>query len=117
MAATGVLAEAVNAVTTQLTALSLPWTTDPRNVRPGSVLVDLPQSENFTYNVANINLTLHICAAPPANLDAANYLLTTADTIMNSPIAITSMRPSSIIVGGQDLPTYDLNVAVAVRRN
>lgn len=113
----GVLSDAVSAVTTQLTALQVPWTTDSRNARPLSVLVQLPSSDNFTYNVANIQLTLSICAPPPANQDAATYLLTTADKIMNSPIAVTAMRPGSYISGGQELPTYDLTVAVAVRRN
>jgi len=117
MPATGVLADAVTAVTNVLTAKGVAWTTDPRNIRPMCVLVDLPSSDNFTFNVANITLTLHVCAPPPASQDAANYLLTVADTIMNSAIAVTSMRPSSLIVGGQDLPTYDLTVAVAVRRN
>ena len=113
----GVLSDAVTAVTTVLSAKGIPWTTDPRNIRPMSVLVDLPSSDNFSFNVANISLTLHICAPPPANQDAATYLLTTADSIMNSAIAVTSMRPSSLVTGGQELPTYDLTVAVAVRRN
>jgi hypothetical protein len=58
-----------------------------------------------------------VCAPPPGNQDAGDYLMTVADIIMNSPIAVTDMRPGLLSVGGQDLPTYDLTVAVAVRRN
>jgi hypothetical protein len=37
---------------------------------------------------------------------------------MNSPIAVTDLRPGVMIIGGgQELPTYDLTVRVAVRRN
>jgi len=113
----GVLSDAVNAVTTVLSNLGIPWTTDPRNARPLSVIVELPTSENFTFNVANIAINVQILAPPPANQDAATYLLTTADAIMNSAIAVTAMRPSSRVISGQEMPAYDLTVAVAVRRN
>lgn len=117
MPAYGVFTDAVQAVTDVLTSLNVPWTTDPRNVRPRSVLVELPTFDSWTYNVADVRLTLRILAAPPGNQDAGDYLITTADTLMNSALAVTNGRPGYTTVGGQDLPTYDLTVAVAVRRN
>ena len=117
MPASGILVDAVNAVKTQLTALSLVPITDPRNARPMSVLIELPSVTAFTYNVGDIRLTLRILAPPPGNQDAGDYLMTIADQIMNSPIAVTDLRPGLVSVGGQDLPSYDLTVAVAVRRN
>ena len=117
MAATGVFATAVSACTAVLTSLGLAWTTDPRNARPRSVLVELPTFDSWTYNVADVRLTLRILAAPPGNQDAGDYLITTADTLMNSSLAVTNGRPGFTTTGGQDLPTYDLTVAVAVRRN
>ena len=116
MTATGILYEAVNTVKTSLTALGLVPITDPRNVRPLSVLIQLPTSTSFNYNVGDITLTLNICAPPPGNQDAGDYLLTISDQIMNSPIAVTDMRPGMLSIGGQDLPTYDLTVRVAVNR-
>ena len=41
MAATGILAEAVTATKTALTALGLKPVTDPRNARPLSVMIEL----------------------------------------------------------------------------
>lgn len=117
MAATGILVDAVNAVKTELTALGLKPVTDPRNARPLSVLIELPTVTAFTYNVGDIELRLRILAPPPGNSDAGDYLMTLADQIMNSPISVTDLRPGLASVGGQDLPTYDLTVAVAVRRN
>jgi hypothetical protein len=117
MPASGILVEAVNAVKTQLTALSLVPITDPRNARPMSVLIELPTVTAFTYNVGNIDIRLRVLAPPPGNQDAGDYLMTIADQIMNSPIAVTDLRPGLVTVGGQDLPSYDLTVAVAVRRN
>jgi hypothetical protein len=117
MPASGILVDAVNAVKTQLTALSLVPITDPRNARPMSVLIELPTVTAFTYNVGNIDIRLRVLAPPPGNQDAGDYLMTIADQIMNSPIAVTDLRPGLVSVGGQDLPSYDLTVAVAVRRN
>ena len=117
MPASGILVDAVNAVKTQLTALSLVPITDPRNARPMSVLIELPSVTAFTYNVGDIRLTLRVLAPPPGNQDAGDYLMTIADQIMNSTIAVTDLRPGLVSIGGQDLPSYDLTVAVAVRRN
>lgn len=117
MAATGILADAVNATKTKLVALGFDVVTDPRNLHPYSVFIALPTVTAFTYNVGDIRLTLHVCAPPPGNQDAGDYLMTKADLIMNSTIAVTDLRPGFISTGGQDLPTYDLTVAVAVRRN
>jgi hypothetical protein len=117
MPASGILVDAVNAVKTQLTALSLVPITDPRNARPMSVLIELPTVLAFTYNVGNIDIRLRVLAPPPGNQDAGDYLMTIADQIMNSPIAVTDLRPGLVSIGGQDLPSYDLTVAVAVRRN
>jgi ABC-type Zn uptake system ZnuABC Zn-binding protein ZnuA len=117
MAATGILYEAVNATKAALTALNLVPVTDPRNARPLTVMVELPTMDAFTYNVGDFRLRVRILAGPPGNQDAADYLLTTADTIMNSPIAVVDAQPGFATYGGQELPTYDLTVAVAVRRN
>lgn len=117
MPASGILVDAVNAVKTQLTALSLVPITDPRNARPMSVLIELPTVTAFTYNVGNIDIRLRVLAPPPGNQDAGDYLMTIADQIMNSSIAVTDLRPGLVSIGGQDLPSYDLTVAVAVRRN
>ena len=117
MAVSGILYEAVNACKTALTDLGLVPITDPRNVRPLAVLIELPTVSAFTYNVGDIELRLRILAPPPGNQDAGDYLMTIADQIMNSVIAVTDLRPGLASVGGQELPTYDLTVAVAVRRN
>jgi hypothetical protein len=117
MPASGILVDSVNAVKTALTSLGLKPVTDPRNARPMSVFIELPTVSAFTYNVGDITLRLRILAPPPGNQDAGDYLMTIADQIMNSAIAVTDLAPGVVSVGGQDLPTYDLTARVAVRRN
>lgn len=116
MAAAGILAVAVNTVKDSLTALGLVPITDPRNARPLSVFIELPTANAFNYNVGDIELRLRVLAPPPGNQDAGDYLMTVADQIMNSAIAVTDLRPGIVNIGGQDLPTYDLTVAIAVQR-
>lgn len=117
MSASGILADAVSAVSTVVTAKGYTAVTDPRNIRPMTVFIDLPTVDAFTYNVGDIRLTARVCAPPPGNQDAADYLMTAADALMNSSLAVTDLRPGFVSTGGQDLPTYDLTIAVAVRRN
>lgn len=117
MPATGIFADSRTAVVNALTALGLAAVIDPRNARPLTVLVNPPTFDAFTYNVGDIRFDLLILAAPPGNLDAEDYLITTADTIMNSALSVTSGRPTLTDIGGQTLPSYDITVAVAVRRN
>lgn len=112
-----ILIDAINATKTKLSALGLKPVTDPRNARPLSVLIEMPTFTAFTYNVGDIRLTLRVLSAPPGNQDAGDYLMGVVDTIMASSITITDGRPGTANVGGQDLPTYDLTVAVAVQRN
>lgn len=117
MAATGILAQAITTVKNSLTALGLTPVTDPRNIRPYSVFVELPSVSAFNYNVGDITVMLHVLAPPPGNQDASDYLITVADQIMASAIAVTDLRPGFVSTGGQDLPSYDLTVRVAVERN
>jgi hypothetical protein len=115
--ASGIFYEAIQAIKTQLTALGLVAITDPRNARPLSVLIEMPSFDTFTSNVGNISIPIRILGAPPANQDVSDYLVTTADLILNSPISVASGSAGYATYGGQDLPTYDLQIAVVVRRN
>lgn len=117
MAATGILADAVNAVKTALTALGLKPVTDPRNARPYTVMIELPTLDAFTFNVGDIRVPIKVLGSPPGNQDSGDYLMTKVDQIMNSPIAIVDGRPGLATYGGQDIPTYEMTVAIAVRRN
>lgn len=117
MPASGILYDAVQTVKTALSGLGLVPITDPRNARPMSVLIELPTVSAFTYNVGDITLRCRVLAPPPGNQDAGDYLMTLADQIMNSAIAVTDLSPGVVSIGGQDLPSYDLTVRVAVKRN
>jgi hypothetical protein len=117
MTATGIFAAAQSTLVSSLTALGLKVVTDVRNARPLTVLVDPPTFNIFNSNIAEIEIDLKVLAAPPGNQDATDYLITTADTIMNSPISLIRGIPGVMIIGGQEVPTYDLTVRVSTARS
>jgi hypothetical protein len=118
MAATGILAAAYSSVTTALSNAGLVVVTDPRNARPMSVFVELPIGNAFNENIVDVTIRLRILAAPPGNQDAADYLLTTFDTIHQlKTLAVVDFTPSTTQVGEQLIPSYDINVRLSTRRN
>ena len=117
MTASGIFSAAQAELVGSLQALGLAVVTDPRNARPMSVLVDPPTFTCFNSNVADIETSLKVIAAPPANQDAVDYLITTADTIMDSEISLIRGIPGVMLIGGQEVPTYDLTVRVSTQRS
>lgn len=117
MTATGIFAEARATLVALLEGLGLTVVTDVRNARPISVLVDPPTFTCFNSNIAEIEIGVKILAAPPGNQDSLDYLITTADTIMNSGISLIRGIPGVMQVGGQEVPTYDLTVRVGTQRS
>ena len=117
MAATGTLAAAVTAVKTVLSGLGLKPVTDPRNARPLTVFIELPTAQMANSNIPDVTIVLRVLAPPPGNQDATDYLLTVADTIIGSSLAVVSASPSMALIGEQQLPAYDLTTRLAVERN
>lgn len=116
MTPSGIFYAAQQALAADLTALGLAVVTDVRNARPMAVLISPPSFTAFNDNIADISFSVVIMAAPPGNQDALDYLVTTADTIMDSEISVISGAPGMAAIGGQDVPTYDLTVRVSTAR-
>ena len=117
MSATGIFAEAQATLAASLTDLGLAVVTDSRNARPMSVVIEPPSFTAFNDNIADITFRLRVLAAPPGNQDASDYLMTAADTIMDSPISVLSGTPSMTAIGAQDIPSFDLIVRVSTSRS
>lgn len=115
--ASGIFIEARDALATTITNLGYKVVTDSRNVRPLTVLINPPTFDSFTFNVGDITFIISVVAAPPANQDAIDWLLTQVDTLMNSALPITNGQPAVVSIGGQELPAYDLTVRISSRRN
>jgi len=117
MAATGILAAAYENVCTRLADAGMVVVKDPRNARPMSVFVELPTAPPFNSNIVDVTIVCRILAGGPGDRDAADYLLSQADVIHENVEGITDIRPSTAIIGEQQIPAYDLTVRVSTRRN
>jgi len=117
MSATGIFAEAQGTLVASLEALGLAVVTDTRNARPMSILVEPPTFSCFNSNIAEIEFGVKVLAAPPGNQDAANYLMTIADEIMDSEISLIRGAPGVVDIGGQQVPSFDLTVRVSTMRS
>jgi hypothetical protein len=117
VSASGIFAEAQSTLVASLEALDLAVVTDSRNARPLSVLVDPPTFTCINSNVAEIEFSVKVLAAPPGNQDAVDYLVTVADSIMDSPISVIRGMPGFLNIGGQEVPTYDLTIRVGTQRS
>ena len=112
----GLFTDSINALSASLSALGLVPVTDPRNARPLTVFIELPNFTCFNNQIADITIDLRVLGAPPSNSDATNYILGVVDTIMNSSLAVVSGSPSVATIGSAELPAYDLTIRIASQR-
>lgn len=111
MSATGRFAEGLADIVTKLEALGLTVITDPRNVRPISVFVELPSFTTFSKAVSDTTVVVRLIAAPPGNQDAADWLMTQTDLIVNAgTLGVTDGQPSQVLIGDQSLPAFDITI-------
>ena len=102
---------ALTSLQTALTSAGLNAILDPRQARPGAVLIDATSVEVSSINGAQILLVVPVIAMdrPPANLDASSRLNDLVDAIIDAVPAVSS-RPGEFFVGGQDLPAVFVEV-------
>lgn len=116
----GIFTDAINAISASLTALGLKPVTDPRNARPLTVFIELPNFQSFganpTSKVSDVEITIRILGAPPGNQDSTDYILGIIDTILGSDLPVVSGTPSIATIGSQDLPCYDLTLKLTATR-
>lgn len=112
----GFLEDCVTECATRVTAAGLRAVTDPRNLTPKSVLIELPTFQSVNVNVAAVTVRLVVVAAPPGNSDATDWIITACDTLMTSGMAITDGGPLTLIVGDMELPAYTLTAQLGTRR-
>ena len=116
MPATGIFADSITKIKNTIKALGLVAVTDPRNARPLTCLIEMPTYTQFTNQVADISVVVHILATPPGNQESGDYLMTTLDTLMDSELAITGGSPTLVVIGAQELPAYDVTIRIGAQR-
>jgi len=99
-----------------LTAADLTVIDDPRNLRPGCIIVDPPTIRGRSGSVVELEFPVTVVGAPPANRDAYRYLLDLADVVVET-VPTSVGTPGTYQAGAQDLPSYQLTVTLTYRRD
>lgn len=94
------------------TATGLPVVLDPRNLQPPCVFIDAPRFTAWSSAIAKMEFPVRVISLGPNNLDAHRNLLNMAAALLTAAIGVTDGRPTVAIIGGVELPAYDLNVFI-----
>lgn len=116
MAATGLLADAWATLQAGLTAAGFTVTTDPRQVRPRTILLQLPTMAAFNGKVLDITCDFQVVSAPTNDQAGWDWLVSAVDTVHDAGLAVLSAEPVTLSLGGQDLPAYSFTVRIAGQR-
>jgi hypothetical protein len=98
------LAATLNAVT-GLTAV-----TDPRNIVPPCALIEAPTFVAWNYNIVKMSFPVRLITLGPGNLDAQRSLMNLANMVLTANVGVVDGRPTIAVIGGSELPAYDLTV-------
>jgi len=82
-----------------------------------TAFVELPTVQAFNSNIIDATIMVRLLAPPPGNQDASDWLLSQADIVHQNVEGITTINPSSVLIGEQQIPAIDLTVRVATKRS
>jgi hypothetical protein len=66
----------------------------------------------FANNVVDMTFPIRIITLGPGNLDAQRSLLNLASKVITKRIGVTDGRPTVAVIGGSELPAYDLTISL-----
>lgn len=113
VAFTDLLNEALDDLAATLTTITgLQVVTDPRNMVAPCAFIDAPSFTVFANNVVDMTFPIRIITLGPGNLDAQRSLLNLASKVITKRIGVTDGRPTVAVIGGSELPAYDLTISL-----
>lgn len=113
VAYTDLFNEALDDLATTLTSITgLQVVTDTRNLVPPCAFIDAPTFSVYGGggNIVQMTYTVRIITLGPGNLDAQRNLMHLASLVLGKNVAVTSGRPTIAIIGGAEMPAYDLTI-------
>ena len=116
MAYTDILNEALDDLTATLTAVTgLRVVNDATKIVPNAVFLEAPSFTATTNagNVLRVEFPIKVIGSGPAGLPVLRSIMEIVSTVIGSTIVVIGGRPSSLEIGGQVYPCYDLDCALA----
>jgi len=113
VAFTDLLNECLDDLAAKLATVSgLQVVTDPRNLVPPCVFIDAPTFQAFNANIVKMTFPVRCISLGPGNLDAQRSLMNLAAKVLGAGVGVTDGRPTMAIIGGVELPAYDLTINI-----
>lgn len=91
--------------------------TDPRNLAPPCVFIDAPTFDAFNGNIVKMTFPIRVITLGPGNLDAQRSLMNLAAKLLTANLGVLQGRPTVAIIGGTELPAYDLTIAIQAQQS
>lgn len=91
--------------------------TDPRNLAPPCAFIDAPTFEAYNGNIVKMRFPVRIMTLGPGNLDAQRSLMNLAAKLLTANIGVLEGRPTVAIIGGTELPAYDLQISIQAQNS
>jgi len=110
VAFTDLLNEALDDLVAAITAAGVVAVNDPRNISPPCAFIDAPTFTVWNYNIVKITWPVRLLTLGPSNLDAQRSLLNLCGLLLAAKLSITDGRPTIALIGGSELPAYDLTI-------
>jgi hypothetical protein len=113
VAYTDLFNEALDDLAASLASITgLQVVTDPRNLVPPCAFIDAPTFSVYGGggNIVQMTFTVRIITLGPGNLDAQRNLMHLASMVLGKNVAVTAGRPTIAIIGGAEMPAYDLTI-------
>ena len=111
VAFTDLFNEALDDLAASLTTITgLQVVTDPRNLVPPCAFIDAPTFTVYSNNVVEMTFPIRIITLGPGNLDAQRNLMHLASLVLGKNVAVTGGRPTIAVIGGAEMPAYDLTI-------
>lgn len=113
---TDVLNVAIDDITATLTAVTgLRVVNDSTKLVPNCVFLLAPRFTTTAGNgnVIRVDFPVKVVGSGPAGLPVLREILQISATVLGSSIIVTSGQPSTLEIGGQEFPCYDLTCALA----
>jgi len=113
VAYTDLFNEALDDLAATLTTVTgLQVVTDPRNLVPPCAFIDAPSFVVYGGggNIVQITYTVRLITLGPGNLDAQRNLMHLASLVVGKNVAVTAGRPTIAVIGGVEMPAYDLTI-------
>lgn len=88
---------------------------DPRNINPPCAFINAPTITPYNSNIAEMDVPVQIVGTGPSDYHTLRDILANVSKVMAAALSVTSAQPSTLAVGGQELPAYDLVIKMKVQ--